>query len=128
MLQDTLDEYNLHGKPSLIYNMDETGFPLDPKPLNIVHVRGEKNPSSISSGKKSQVTVVGCVSASGQCIPPMVVWDRKTLSPDLAVGEVPGTIYMDSELFHLWFQRQFLRYAPAVRPLLLLLDRHSSHY
>ena len=135
MLQDTLDEYNLHGKPSLIYNMDETGFPLDPKPLKIVHVRGEKNPSSISSGKKSQVTVVGCVSASGQCIPPMVVWDRKTLSPDLAVGEVPGTIYglskkgwMDSELFHLWFQRHFLRYAPAVRPLLLLLDGHSSHY
>lgn len=90
--------------------------------IQIVHVRGEKNPSTISSGMKSQVTVVGCVSASGQCIPPMVVWDRKTLSPDLAVGEVPGTIYghlkkgwMDTELFHLWFMKYFLRYAPAVR-------------
>ena len=31
-------------------------------------------------------------------------------------------------LFHNWFKKQFLRYAPASRPLLLLLDGHSSHY
>ena len=135
VLEDTLDQYDLHGKPNLIFNMDETGFPLDPKPLKTIHIRGEKNPSAVSSGVKHQVTVVACVSAAGQCLPPMVIWDRKTLSPDLAVGEVPGTIYglsnkgwMDSELFHLWFERHFLRFAPAIRPLLLLMDGHSSHY
>ena len=35
---------------------------------------------------------------------------------------------MDGELFLEWFQLHFLQYAPAVRPLLLLLDGHSSHY
>ena len=35
---------------------------------------------------------------------------------------------MDGELFHEWFQLHFLQYALAVRPLLLLLDGHSSHY
>ena len=57
---------------TLIYNMDETGLPLDPKPLKTVHVRGGKYPSSLSSGSKTQVPVVTCVSAAGQVIPPMI--------------------------------------------------------
>ena len=65
----------------------------------------------------------------------MVIWDRKPLTPELTVGEVPGTVYglssngwMDQELLDIWFRNHFLRYAPSVRPLLLLLDGHSSHY
>ena len=122
-------------KPCSIFNMDETGMPLDPKPPKVVTWRGHKNPSQVSSGVKSQNTVVGCVSAGGQCLPPMVIWDRKNLPPELAVGEVPGTIYglsskgwIDQELFNLWFSKHFLRYAPPVRPLLLLMDGHSSHF
>ena len=110
-----------------IFNMDETGMPFDPQPL--VTWRGHKNPTQVL---KSQVTVVGCVSAGGQCVPPMVIWDRKNLPPELAVGEVPETIYSlsmkDQELFDLWFTQHFLRYAPPIRPLLLLMDGHSSHY
>jgi len=26
-------------------------------------------------------------------LPPVVIWDRKTLSPELTNGEIPGTIY-----------------------------------
>lgn len=115
--------------------MDESGFPLDPKSLKTIHVRGDHNPYTISSGNKTQITVVGCVSAAGQCLPPMVIWDRKTLKPELTIGEVPGTLYglstkgwMDQHLFEKWFSRHFLRYAPPARPLLLLLDGHTSHF
>lgn len=66
--------------------MDETGMPLDPKPLKIVTWRGYKNPSHVSGAVKTQVTVVGCVSVGGQCLPPMVIWN---LPPELALGEVP---------------------------------------
>jgi hypothetical protein len=65
----------------------------------------------------------------------MVIYDRKRLSPELTVGEVLGTLYglsasgwIDKDLFHLWFCHHFLAYAPPVRPLLLLLDGHSSHF
>ena len=65
----------------------------------------------------------------------MVLFDRKVLKPELTVGEVPGTLYgltdngwSNSEMFSLWFQNHFLRHIPAVRPVLLLLDGHSSHY
>ena len=134
-LESTLVENGLNDNPCLIFNMDETGMPLDPTKPKIVTFKGHKNPMQVSGGEKSQVTVVGCVSASGQCLPPMVIWDRKALPPELAVGEVPGTIYglsekgwMDQELFDMWFHMHFLRYAPLARPLLLLMDGHSSHF
>ena len=35
---------------------------------------------------------------------------------------------IDSELFRGWMIDHFLKYAVSARPLLLLLDGHSSHY
>ena len=62
-------------------------------------------------------------------------YDRKVLKPELTVGEVPGTIYglndsgwMDKEIFELWFLYHCLVYAPPMRPLLILMDGHSSHF
>ncbi len=82
-----------------------------------------------------QVTVVACVSATGQAIPLFIIRKRKTMSISSATGEIPGTRYgfsdsgwMNSILFDSWFHKQFLRHAPAGRPLLLLLDGHSSHF
>jgi hypothetical protein len=50
-------------------------------------------------------------------------------------GEVSGTTYgmsakgwVDSELFRGWLTDHFLKFAVAARPLLLVLDGHSSHY
>jgi len=94
-------------------------MPLDPKPPLLICQRGMKHPSSIGSGDKAQITVVGFVSAVGMCIPPMVIWDRKT-SSELAEGEVPGMIYglsskgwMDSELFNTSFFKQQEKEAKA---------------
>ena len=69
ILEQTLEDNGLSEQPALLYNMDETGFPLDPKPLKTIHVVGDKNPLSLSSGSKAQVTVAACVSAVlFQCI------------------------------------------------------------
>ena len=35
---------------------------------------------------------------------------------------------MDSDLFNQWFSKHFLLYAPLTRPILLLLDGHSTHF
>ena len=42
LLETTLQENNLFNSPSQIYNVDETGFPLDPKAPNIVAKTGTK--------------------------------------------------------------------------------------
>ena len=79
--------------------------------------------------------MVACVSASGFCIPPLVIINRKSLPSYYKVDEVPGTKYglsargwIDQVLFHEWFHLHFVRYLPSERPILLLMDGHSSHF
>ena len=43
--------------------MDETGVPLDPKPPKVVSLKGQKKTSHRTSGKKNQITVIGCARA-----------------------------------------------------------------
>ena len=135
LLEATLQEYDLLGKPGQIFNLDESGFPLNPKPPKGVFDKGTKNPFAYCTGDKAQITVLACVNAIGNGLPPMVIFDRQTFPIELATGEIPGTIYgfshsgwIDQDLFDKWFDKHFLRYAPAARPLLLLMDGHSSHY
>ena len=135
ILEEALTVNNLFDKPHQVFNLDETGVPLDPKPLKVVASHREQNPSNIRAGTKSQISVVGCISAGGIALPPMIIWSGKSLSPKQTIGEIPGTLHgfsargwMDRELFNLWFSKLFLHYAPKARPLLLLLDGHSSHY
>ena len=133
-LEETLKEHDLINSPGQIYNVDETGVPLDHKPPNVVARRGQKKVRYRVSGNKKQITVVGCINAAGQAIPPFVIFDAKCLNHDWTDGEVPGTTYglssngwIDSELFHGWLTNHFLKHAVGSRPL-LLLDGHSSHY
>ena len=133
-LESILVENDLIHQPSQIFNMDETGFPLNPKSTFIACKRGEKHPSFVSSGASTHITVLACCSASGYSMLPLIIFEGKVLKQELADGEVPGTMYalsssgwVDSEIFDLWFTHHFLPHAPGVRPLLLLLDGHSSH-
>ena len=59
----------------------------------------------------------------------------KKLNIDWTEGEIPATTYglssigwIDMELFRLWFTKHFLKHVVSTRPLLLLMDGHSSHY
>ena len=112
-------------------NCDETGLPLAHKPPKVVAHATQKHPYAVTSGDKSQITILACASASGYTIPPMIIFDRKHLQ----IGEVPGTLcglsgsgWMASVLFEEWFTSHFLVHAPSIRPLLRLLDGHASHY
>ena len=135
ILETTLKDNGIYNNPSRIFNCDESGLPLAPKGVKVVAKRGAKVVSSISSDTKSQVTVLGCVCANGNTIPPFIIFDRKTLNPELTTGEIPGTIYglsskgwINQELFMGWFYRHFIPSVPSIRPLLLIMDGHSSHY
>ena len=61
LLEETLDEFDLKDKPSQIYNCDESGMPLEHKPI-----------------------ILGCCSATGQAIPPMVVFSGKTFNYEVS--------------------------------------------
>ena len=92
LLEQTLTDNELLDKSSQIFNLDETGMPLNPSQPRVVVGRGSKHPSAPASGDKSHITVLACCSATGYAIPPFVIFDRLSLKPELSKGEVPGTI------------------------------------
>ena len=110
MLKDTLTKNGLLDNPSQIYNVDETGMPLDHRPPKIVTVaKRTKKERSRTSGNKSQITVIACVSAVGHVIPPFVIFDSKGLNYQWTKGEVVGTRYglsttgwVDTDMFKSW--------------------------
>ena len=58
LLETVLEENDLWDKPSQIYNMDETGMPLDPPKLRVCAQRGQKKVRQRGSGNRGQITVV----------------------------------------------------------------------
>ena len=90
-------------------------MPFKPKPPKGIFTCGERIPVMVTSGNKGQLTIVACTNATGYCIPPMVIIDRKNLSQTFC-EEVPGTIYgqstsrwMNIELFHFMVFTAFLK-------------------
>jgi hypothetical protein len=110
LLKETLEKNGLLHKPGQIYNCDESGMTLEHKLPRTISPRGAKKVRQITSGNKTQITILACANAIGQVIPPMVVFSGKRFNHELSVGEVPGTLYgmsdsgwMDNELFYEWF-------------------------
>ena len=135
LLKSIYAKHDLESHPEAIYNMDETGVPLEPRPPKVVAKKGQKKVSYRTSGQKSQITVVGCGSATGQVMPPFIIFAAKQLNPLWTRDEVVGTRYavsdkgwIDQELFYYWLKEHFVTNAISQRPLLLLLDGHSSHF
>ena len=60
-LKGILDENKLEDKPLQIYNMDESGIPLDHHSPCVLARKGQKK----STGNKSQITIVGCINVTG---------------------------------------------------------------
>ena len=87
LLKNVLDEHNLAANPERIYNVDETGTPLDFKTPNIVAKTGSKKV------RYRQVTIVACASAVGQALAPLVIFNAKNLNPAWTRNEVSGSKY-----------------------------------
>jgi len=75
LLKKSLEEHGIMDSPAQIYNVDVTGMPLDHRPSKIVTKKGQKKVWYHTSGNKSHITVIGCISAVGQAIPPFVIFD-----------------------------------------------------
>ena len=114
LLKEVLLEHSLMDSPCQIYNVDETGIPLDHHPPKVVTRKDQKKIRSRTSGNKSQITIIGCVNTAGSHIPPFVIFDAKNLNHDWTKGEVPGTTYetsqkdwVDIQLFKGWLTDHF---------------------
>ena len=78
LLEETLNEHDLMNSPSQLYNMDESGVPLDSHPPNVIAKRVQKNVRYRTASNKDQITVIGCANAAGQSVPPMIISKTST--------------------------------------------------
>lgn len=134
-LGNVYDDHQL--TPDKIYNCDETGISVVPKTKSkVIAIKGRKQVGAITSAERgTTITVEICVSASGQYMPPMMVFPRKRMDPQLMLNAAPGAWgvcsdsgWMTAELFLERFKK-FIEFSGATvqRPVLLLLDGHSTH-
>ena len=134
LLKRTLEKHDILDKPSHIFNVDESGMDMDHITGKVVVNRKTKHSYQESSGDREHITVNVCASASGQVLPPMVIFEQcfpsghysKDGPPDCLYAKSPNG-YMDGELFQKWFTSVFLPCTAHLRPALLILDGHTSH-
>ena len=125
---------NVLMKTMNIFNMDETGVTIIHKGGKVVTEVGRRNVWAITSGEKGKThTIITCVSASGYVLPPFLIYPRQRITENLKEGAIAGTVFHCSDsgwvnagLFLVWLQF-FAQSIPLSRPVLLILDGHSSH-
>ena len=66
-LKSVIQQHNLSSCPELILNADEMGVPLDLRPSKVVSPKNTKNVWAVSSGNKTNIIVMGCANAAGNC-------------------------------------------------------------
>ena len=135
LLEEVFEQYGFDDHPEAIYNMDETGMPLEPRPPKVVAKKGQKKVRYQTSGQKQQITIIGCGSATGHVIPPFIVFAAKQVNYLWTRNEVSGSRFavsdngwVDHDLFSFFLTEHFIENAVPRRPLLLLLDGHSTHF
>ncbi|CAH2092167.1 unnamed protein product [Euphydryas editha] len=111
ILKPELQKINFN--PNKIFNVDETG-------ISIV---------------QHKVRKIITAKASGQFIPPLMVFPRKNMKAELLDGAPPGTIggchpsgWIQPELFTKWLRHFVSIVKPSKEdPVVLVLDGHYSH-
>lgn len=135
LLEKTINETQLVGKPCHIFNMDESGLQLNNKPGEVIALKGSKCVSTITTGEKGDtISVVCCFNGEGNYIPPYCMFKGKNKKVEFSDGMPPGSAvvmnqksaYMNSELFYDWLKTQFLPRKPPGK-VILILDGHASH-
>jgi hypothetical protein len=135
-LEKAIEDANLNNKPHQIFNCDETSFCHDPKKTKVVAVRGQSCYRHTAANARENTTVLACVNAAGEKMPPLVIFKGKNLwNKWIPANETfPGTSYtatpngwMTSEVFENWFKNQFLPFVGEVRPIILIFDDHTTH-
>lgn len=133
-LDSLLIKLEIKDKPNRIWNVDETGLSYVTKPHKVVCQVGKKYVYKRTYGERGQIhTLVGCVSADGSFIPPMVIFKGVRWSDNLKTNCLPNSLtrispkgWINSELFLEWF-KFFIGAIPDVRPIVLLMDSHGAH-
>lgn len=120
---------------SRIYNLDETSTTTVQRPQKVLAQKGRSS-CKITSGERGTLVTTCCiVNASGQALPPAIVFPRKNFQQHMLHGAPPGTLglaassgWMNADIFT-DVMKHFIKHSSASKdnPALLIIDNHESH-
>jgi hypothetical protein len=130
-------EHTLQGiDPGSLYNYDETNVSDDPGAKRIICRRGLKRVERKMEHTKSCISLMFSGNASGDYLPPMVVYKSQNTYQEWMRGGPSGTVYdctpsgwFDSRCFERWFTEVFLT-SVSTKPgtKVLLGDNLAAHF
>ncbi|XP_065662486.1 uncharacterized protein LOC136085074 [Hydra vulgaris] len=119
-----------------IYNIDETGLTTVHKLLKVIAGKGVKQVGQVTSAERETlVTMVGCINALENFIPPFLIFPCVHFCSHMLKGALTGTKgdanpseWINAEIFLKWFDH-FVEYGHPIKdhPLLLIMDNHKTH-
>lgn len=122
--------------PHRVWNVDETGISTVHAPPKIIAGKGVKQVGSMTSGERGiNTTMIGAICATGNHIPPFMIFPRVNFKSFMIKGAPTGTIgaanqsgWSNEDLFAEWLEHFIAHTKPSLEdPILLLLDNHDSH-
>ena len=130
---DFLEAHSLLNRAEYIWNADEAGFPLCATSGKVISIRNCKDVYAITADTKKQITTLCAINAAGDALPPMHIFPGTRFKYNPMLNCVDGayfghspTGWISTELFYGWIANHFAKHV-SVRPIVLLVDGHSSH-
>ncbi|KAJ8315644.1 hypothetical protein KUTeg_007794 [Tegillarca granosa] len=135
-----LSDRDMLDKPERIWNADETSFTMGSKAGNVIGpsktVYSEDIPHVSGGSSKQRLTVMYCVNAEGNMLPPFFVYpEPKPTAYDPLIGAAKGSRFeytpkgwMDATTFSKFIDHFDANVDKTNRPTLLLLDSGSGIY
>ncbi|KAK6182566.1 hypothetical protein SNE40_010220 [Patella caerulea] len=121
LLESLMDEHQF--APNNIYNVDETGLStVQSRPSKIIAKKRRRQVGSLTSAERGElVTAEICMSATGSFVPPLFIFPRVRMKPELMDGAPPGSLaqchhsgWMQLDIFTTWF-RHFIKVSGATK-------------
>jgi hypothetical protein len=119
-----------------IYNVDESGISTVHTPPKVIAGKGTKQVGCVTSSERGyNVTIIGCVNAFGNSVPPVLIFPRVNFknhmlhgAPPLSYGTCNPSGWSTAEIFVEFLEHFIKLVKPSKdRKVLLILDNHESH-
>lgn len=134
-LKSAMERHTSFADGTRLYNLDETSTTTVHRSGKVLARKGT-NVAKVTSGERGTLVTTCCIiSATGQALPPAMVFPRKNFKPHMLHGAPPGTLglaaasgWMNADIF-VDVMRHFIKHVSASKdnPALLLMDNHESH-
>ena len=121
---------------NVVYNLDESGITMVQSVPKVIAEKGTKKVGHITAQERGTlVTVCCCANASGQALPPAMIFPRVNFkdymregAPASTLGLATATGWMNAELF-LQVLAHFIKHigCSKEKPALLLMDNHDNN-